>query len=147
MCEHMSRNFLIASLYFIGIAGVIIGSAFIMFGVNATGQFFNSLLSIFTEIEPLIGLNNSNAESELRFYSVFWIAYGVLLIRAARDLRAQMAYIPVLIGLFFAGGAARLISYFTAGPPHILFVLLMLIELSLPIAMLLCWQTLNRAKN
>lgn len=127
-------------LYFIGIAGVIIGTMFILLGVDATASVFRSILSIVHPTPVLTGLENANAESELRFYSVFWIAYGVILIQTARDLRTYVSRVPLLMGLFFAGGVARLIACFTAGVPHSLFVLLMIIELLLPVFLVICWM-------
>jgi hypothetical protein len=44
------------------------------------------------------------------------------------------------MALFFAGGLARLVSYFNAGPPHTLFILLMVIELVLPIILFLAYR-------
>lgn len=143
----MSQFILKAGLLFIGIAGVLIGASFILFGVNGTGQFFRSVLSVFIETDALTGLDNPNADSELRFYSVFWIAYGLCLIRAARDLTSQMGQIPWLIGLFFAGGVARFVSFIAAGPPHPLFILLMVIELVLPVILLLCWRRVRAVQE
>jgi len=138
------RAALKTGLYLIGIAGVLIGLSFILLGVNATGQLFNRLLSLFIDAPTLTGLDNPNAESELRFYSVFWIAYGLILIQTARDLSHHIKRVPWLLGLFFAGGTARLISYFAAGVPHLLFIILMLIELILPVILWLCWVKVRK---
>lgn len=140
----MSLFILRFGLYFIGIAGVLIGSAFIIFGVNATGQLFNTILAAFYDGGVLTGLDTPEAESELRFYSVFWMAYGVLLIRSANNVSRHIARLPWLIGLFFAGGLARLMAYINSGVPHALFILLMGIELTLP---LILWFCLIRVKR
>jgi len=126
--------------YFIGIAGILIGSSFVCFGVDVTGQFFKTVLDVIYPSGELSGLANANADSELRFYSVFWIAYGLLLVQTARDLTKHLGRIPWLIALFFAGGAARLVSYIMVGPPHALFTLLMAIELILPIILFLAYR-------
>ena len=126
-------------LYFIGIAGVIIGTMFITIGVDPTAAIFQTILSIVYATPALAGLENVNAESELRFYSVFWIAYGAILIQTAHDLKAHISRVPLLLGLFFAGGLGRLTAYFTVGVPHILFVVLMIIELTLPVILVICW--------
>ncbi|MEP3891858.1 MAG: DUF4345 domain-containing protein [Hellea sp.] len=126
-------------LYFIGIAGVIIGSMFIILGVDSTAKIFRSILSVVYMTPALTGLENVNAESELRFYSVFWIAYGAILIQTARDLKTHISRVPLLLGLFFAGGLARLAAYFTSGVPHTLFVVLMIVELVLPVILAIFW--------
>ena len=133
----MAHFILRLCLYFVGIAGVVIGGSFILFGVDMTGQFFKAVIDTIFDSGELTGLRNPNADSELSFYSVFWVAYGVLLIKAANDIERYQARIPWLIGLFFAGGIARLISYIRIGEPHPLFMLLMAIELGLPIIVIL----------
>lgn len=119
-----------------------IGLSFFFLGVDFTAQIFNRVLSIVYDSGPVTDLGTPNAETELRFYSVFWIAYGVILIQTARDLTKHAGRVTLLLGLFFLGGVGRGISYVADGPPHALFVVLMIIELILPIFLLLCfWQS------
>lgn len=113
---------------------------FVLLGVEVTGQLFNRSLLLFYDGGPVTNLGSPNAESELRFFSVFWIAYGGVLIQTAQDLTRHWRRVPLLLGLFFAGGAARLIGYFAVGQPHVLFILLMIIELTLPVILYLCWR-------
>jgi hypothetical protein len=89
---------------------------------------------------PFSGPFSATADSELRFYAPFWIAYGAILILTARDLRRLRARVPLLSGMFFAGGVGRAIAYWRAGPPHPAFVALMVIELILPLLFMLLWS-------
>lgn len=125
--------------YALGISAVFIGSAFIVFGPSVTGNFFNAGLDLFIDSRTFSGLSAVDADSELRFYSVFWIAYGVLLIDAARQFSARKGRVPWLISVFFFGGIARLIGVVSMGWPHPLFVILMMIEIGLPIILWVCW--------
>ncbi len=126
--------------YGLGLSAIAIGLSFIGFGVDAAGRFFKGLMDYTYPTEPLTGLDNPNADGELRFYSVFWIAYGILLVQTARDLTRHIARIPWLIALFFAGGLARVVSYVKLGPPHAFFMILMAIELILPIILFLAYR-------
>lgn len=135
----MAHTLLRAGLYFIGCAGVLIGVSFYFLGVEYTGQIFNRILSLLYDAGPITDLGTPNAETELRFFSVFWMAYGVILIQTARELTQHARRVPLLLGLFFLGGVGRTISYVADGPPHALFVLLMIIELVLPILLWLCF--------
>ena len=117
-----------------------IGTAIVVFGINAVGQFFNALISILYNAGPLTELGAPNDDSELRFYSVFFVTYGVILFQTARDLARHGSRLPLLLGLFFLGGIARLLSYLTIGQPHALFMLLMIIELAMPPILYGLWR-------
>ncbi len=136
----MALHILQLGLYFIGLAGILIGASIALIGIEQTGQIFVWILSWVRNSGPLSDLGQPNDDSELRFYSVFFIAYGALLVLAARKPVKYAKRIPVLLALFFAGGTARLISYVQIGPPHDLFILLMAIELTLPIMLYMCWR-------
>lgn len=140
----MSNAILRSGLYFISIAAVLIGSAIAIFGINPVGQFFNAIISTVYNAGPLTELGTPNDDSELRFYSVFFVAYGVILFQTARDLTRHGHRLPLLLGLFFLGGIARLLSYLTVGQPHALFMLLMTIELAMP-PLLYCFWKISRA--
>ena len=117
-----------------------IGTAIIIFGISAVGQFFNALISIVYNAGPLTELGTPNDDSELRFYSVFFVAYGVILFQTTRDLARHGHRLPLLLGLFFLGGIARLLSYLTVGQPHALFMLLMAVELAMPPLLYFFWR-------
>ena len=94
---------------------------------------------------PLSGLGEPNDDSELRFYSVFFAAYGIVLVQTAGNLARHGHRVPILLGLFFAGGIARLLSLLTIGTPHALFLLLLGFELLLPPLLYICWRQVRDA--
>ena len=140
----MSEAVLKAGLYFISIAAMAIGTAIALLGISPVGQFFNAVISVIYEGGPLTDLDTPNDDSELRFYSVFFAAYGAILFQTTRNLTKRGHRLPLLLGLFFLGGIARAISYVTVGQPHALFVLLMIIELTMPPLLYLCWLMTKR---
>ena len=136
----LSRSILKAGLYFIGIAAILIGSAIVLFGIRLVGEFFSAMVNLVYAAGPVTNLGSPNDDSELRFYAVFFVAFGVLMVQSARNLERYVARIPLLLALFFAGGLARAISYISVGPPHALFILLMGIELIAPPLLWLAWR-------
>jgi len=140
----VSKAVLKAGLYFISIAAMAIGTAIALLGINPVGQFFNTVISIVYNSGPLTELGTPNDDSELRFYSVFFVAYGAIFFQTTRNLAKHSHRLPLLLGLFFLGGIARSISYVTVGQPHALFVLLMVIELTMPPLLYLCWLITKR---
>ena len=94
------------------------------------------LASVGGSDQPLTGLSGSDVDSELRFYSVFWIAYGVFVLKAARALPEHFGRVQFLLGLFLLGGIGRVLSHVAIGAPHPLFTLLMWVELLLPILLI-----------
>jgi len=118
----------------------LIGSAIALLGINLVGQFFSAIINIVYDAGPMQDLGSPNDDSELRFYSIFFVGYGVLLVQTAGNLVRHGHRLPYLLALFFAGGAARAISYITVGPPHALFILLMGIELMAPPLLWLAWR-------
>lgn len=136
----MVQRLLQAGLYFIGFAAVLIGGAIAGLGIEPVGRFFTSIINLLLDAGPLDDLGAPNDDSELRFYSVFFVTYGVILIQTARNLMQHGHRVPLLLGLFFAGGVARLLSFLMVGKPHALFILLMGIELMLPPLLYLCWR-------
>ena len=83
------------------IAAMAIGTAIALLGINPVGQFFNTVISIVYNSGPLIDLGTPNDDSELRFYSVFFVAYGVILFQTTRNLTKHGHRLPLLLGLFF----------------------------------------------
>ena len=141
----MSKLFLKAILALLGIAAISIGLSMMLMGANATGQFFTGLINVaFSQTTKLDGFSSPNVDSELRFYAVFWIAYGVVLVDTVRDFSRKMGRVPVLAGLFFAGGLGRTLSWFSVGEPHLLFKSLLAIELGLPVMMIVLWFAILR---
>ena len=136
----MATNALRILLSFLGTAAVAIATSIILFGVSGTGGFFESLYNaLSSNPAPLTGRYSPAAESELRFYAAFWLAYGVLALIAAQEIKTRAHWVPWIALVFFIGGCGRLISYFVDGAPHPFFVLLMIIELALPFLMAWFW--------
>ncbi|MCE7997704.1 MAG: DUF4345 domain-containing protein [Rhodobiaceae bacterium] len=143
----MMKLILRANLFVLGVAAIGIGLSMLFLGSDATGQFFAAIINSFlSDPQELNGLSSPNVDSELRFYSVFWVAYGIIVLRAANSLDENFRLVPILAGLFFAGGAGRLLSAMAVGQPHPLFTVLMMAELVLPLLLIALWVGINRLR-
>ena len=81
-----------------------------------------------------------DADSEIRFYAVWYVVMGVLLLRSLSDIAAAGTIVR-LVGLgFFAAGCARIVSWIAAGRPSSFSVTLMVVELILPFV-IIPWQS------
>lgn len=143
----MMKLILRANLFVLGAAAIGIGLSMLFLGSDTTGQFFAALINFFlSDPQALNGMSSPNVDSELRFYSVFWVAYGIIVLRAANSLDENFGLVPILAGLFFAGGAGRLLSVLAVGYPHPLFTVLMIVELVLPLLLIALWAGINRQR-
>lgn len=84
-----------------------------------------------------------NVESELRFYAVFWIGFGVLALYAARRPGRETALLKGLALFLFLGGLARIPAWIDSGRPDAQFLVLMGLELLLPLFMV--WSAVRVA--
>mgnify|MGYP000703970763 CR=1 FL=1 len=98
-------------------------------------------VSLITGINVLIGgalslpeISNVEAtvDNELRFFSIFWMAYGSFCFWVARNLSKEHHFVPFIAIVFFLGGTARLISLIFVGMPTPLFIPAMALEIVLP---------------
>ncbi len=130
----MAETVLKALFYGLGLAAIGIGAGIFFTGPQAVAGFFAAVLAALFAGPFSVAPDSwpRDADNELRFYAVFWLAWGVCLVRAARDLAAWAKALPILIGLFFLGGVGRMVSQLQLGAPHPLFVVLMAVELALP---------------
>jgi hypothetical protein len=71
-------------------------------------------------------------ESELRFYSAFYVAYGLMVLRTAKRADSDPSAVRGLAGALFLGGLGRAGAWLTAGKPHPLQRALLAIELAAP---------------
>lgn len=71
-------------------------------------------------------------ESELRFYSAFYAAFGLQLLDAARAPSLDRRRIDLACAALFAAGAARAAAWRDVGAPHPLQRLLLVVELAAP---------------
>lgn len=134
----MSGRILALALFFLGLSAVAIGIGIFALGPERAGLFFTGMLAPLSE--AFAGPPEAwtrDGDSEMRFYAVFWAAYGIALLFIARDIVRFRIWVPLLLGLFFLGGVGRAVSVFQMGWPHPLFSLLMVVELALPIALLI----------
>jgi Domain of unknown function (DUF4345) len=130
----MARAFFQCSLCALGLVVIAIALGLFLLGPQSVANFCNALLQA---IWPITFKSFSNSwtrdsDSELRFYAVFWLAYGICLIAVARDVNAKSKLVSWLLALFFMGGIGRAVSILQVGFPHPLFLVLMAIELMLP---------------
>ena len=85
------------------------------------------------------GVSDASVESELRFYAVFWIGFGLYLFSLAARVEERGRELAFAAALLFAGGIARAIGIAADGAPAADYVVLMVVELVLPVV-LVAWQ-------
>lgn len=102
-------------------------------GPQATGQIFaDALQAVFRDTPRQIALGGADVDNEMRFYAVLWMAYGGVAVWVVRSLHERVALLRVMLCIFMLGGLGRAVSYLAVGASHLLFVVLMWIELVLP---------------
>lgn len=80
-----------------------------------------------------------NVGSELRYYSVFYVGFGLYLWSLAPRVAERGRELRWAAGLLFCGGLARALGIAMDGRPATDYLVLMGIELTLPV-MLVLWQ-------
>ena len=78
-------------------------------------------------------------ESALRFYAVFWIAFGLVAMRVAPNAGRETLIVRALAAAMFCGGVARALAWADVGRPHAFFVALTIAEL-IGGPLLVLWQ-------
>jgi len=71
-------------------------------------------------------------DSELRFYSAFYVAYGIAMLRAAPRADGEPETVRNLAGALFLAGLARAAAWRSSGAPHPAQRALLAVELGLP---------------
>ncbi len=137
---------LIKTLLFIFALVVLgIGVSIVLIGPSATANFFGGVYNGIAGGEGLpSGFDSADVDNEFRFFSVFWLAFGVMLIRAALTFPESQRLVFALLGIFFLGGLFRVLSIIQMGWPHGLFQFLMWVELAVPILLALLVLTAIR---
>ncbi len=120
-------------LRLVGVACVVPSLLHLVFGVGADRLLDPTLP---TSLAALASLDSQN-----RFYGVVFALYGVLLWLGAADPGRHAPMLRWLIGLFFAGGVARLVSVALVGLPSAAVMSLGMLELVIPP---LLWTALSR---
>ena len=68
----------------LGIGAICIGAMFIFMGAHQTATIFSDLFSfVGSTSDAMSSFNDVNIDNELRFYAVFWFAYGIQISRYA----------------------------------------------------------------
>jgi hypothetical protein len=75
---------------------------------------------------------NPMIESELRYYSAFYVAYGATALGAAAREEIDPATVKGLAAAMFLGGLGRVGAWLAAGRPHPLQRALLALELAVP---------------
>jgi hypothetical protein len=141
----MAARILAILLMVLGLSAILIGLSIFLTGAPRTGEITSQLYDHLTRMSHGSGLlDGPTVDSELRFYSPFWMAYGAMLIATARNLKRHLNRVPLLSAVFFAGGVGRGLAYVFTGPPHPAFVVLMVTELVLPVIFIGLWAAVRR---
>jgi hypothetical protein len=109
----------------------ILGSVAVLAGASTLTLGAESIAGV-EEASPAV-------DSEMRFYAVWYVAAGVLLIRAVPRVEIESTFIRVVAAAFFIAGCVRGLSWVMVGRPPTIAVVLMVIELALPFV-ILPWQ-------
>ncbi len=132
-------------LVVLGLGAVGIGIMVFLMGVqfiHLTEAAFNFAMGQSVPVDP--ATISSTIDNEFRFYSIFWLSYGVLLLWVARNILAQQRLVPILVGLFFIGGVGRALSQIFVGAPHPAFNTLMIIELVTPVGVAILYTRIRK---
>ncbi|MFJ8386571.1 DUF4345 domain-containing protein [Streptomyces sp. NPDC094438] len=100
-----------------GIADVAIGAVHITTGLDSV---------------PGAGSPGPTVDSLIRFFGAIFLGYGLAWIWVARQSPIPSKAVRLLAGIFFLGGASRLVSWAALGRPDSFQLVLMAIELALP---------------
>ncbi|WP_327142790.1 DUF4345 domain-containing protein [Nocardia sp. NBC_01327] len=79
------------------------------------------------------GTVNATIDSDMRFYAILFLAYGLALLWCARDVETKGLPINLLGLIFFAGGLARALAWVATGEPNWFYVLMTPVELVIPV--------------
>ena len=80
-----------------------------------------------------------NVESELRYYSAWYVGAGLVLFWLSRHVREHPAVLRGFCAILFLGGCSRLLAARATDWPSTSLVVLMTLELTLPV-ILLAWH-------
>ena len=132
----------------LGSAALAIGGMIFVIGPQSTGEIFARVLGIiWPNASPPVVLGGADIDSEMRFYAVLWMAYGGTALWVARALHQRIGLLRLMLCIFLLGGVGRAISYVVVGVPHLLFIVLMWIEILLPSVLMLLSFTIARPRG
>lgn len=93
----------------------------------------NVLIGGAAAVPGSLGPVEATVDNELRFFSVYWVAFGVFCFWVARNLSSQVFFVPFIALFFLLGGVGRLVSTLTIGAPAFVLVPAMVLEFVLPV--------------
>ncbi len=114
----LHKNITMGICYFFFVIALITGSLGLVLGLG---------------LVPDSQAIEASSDNEFRFFSAFWLGYGLFCFWVARDLSSRGQFIPFLALVMFVGGVGRCLSYLLVGPPVPLYSVGALIELAVPI--------------
>jgi len=117
-------------LYLISLVALVTGLNVIIFGAAS--------------IPGSAGAVEATVDNELRFFAVFWLAYGGFCFWVAKNIVEQNYFIPVIASVFFLGGLGRLISMLTIGSPASILIPAMFLEFFIPIVIFILYRKLYK---
>lgn len=120
----VSRRGLQAVLLLLGLVAVVAGSATVLTG--------GSLVVERGEV-------SASVDSELRFHGAWYVAAGLVLLRAVSRVERETILIRTICAVVFVAACGRLISLVVVGAPHPLYLTLMVIEFAIPVVVV-PWQ-------
>jgi len=104
---------------------------YLIFGIAmATGMY---VISCGIYIIPTLTVVNPSIDNEFRFFSVFWMSYGIFTFWVSRNLTEEARFVPFIGLVFFLAGVARSLSVLLVGAPINLLVAAIVVELVLPL--------------
>jgi hypothetical protein len=104
----------------------------------------NVLIGGASAIPGVAGSVEATVDNELRFFSVFWLAFGGFCFWVAMNIREQFKFIPFISLVFFVGGVGRLCSLLLVGQPENMLFLAMILEFILPPVIYLTYQAQSK---
>lgn len=130
----------------LGLAACAISAAMGFLGPAQTLAFGEALYEAILGSQQEPAVVSASVDSELRFYSALFMAFGAFALRAAYNFERHGHDIMWLAAIFFVGGAGRAWSLIVAGPPHPFYLVLMVTELLVPPALGILWLGHRRGK-
>jgi hypothetical protein len=126
-------------------AGTALRASLYLGGTVATAAGLHTALTGARSVPGETRRANARLESELRYYGAFYSAYGVALLRLARDAEEEPARVRAAAGVLLGAGLARAGGWLAVGAPDPLQRTLLAIELTAPAAIAALLQRSNRA--
>jgi len=108
----------------------------------ALGTGLNVLIGGASAIPGATGGVEPTVDNELRFFSMFWVAYGAFCFWVARNIKEQYFFVPCIALVFFLGGVGRLVSTLSVGSPASILIPAMILEFVFPIVIYVVYRKL-----